>query len=51
MGRIGKSYPRFQPIQEPQRSDAGEPSSRMTLLGAVLGALAALGLIAYLITR
>lgn len=51
MGRIGKSYPRFPGERQDSPDATHESSSRMTLLGALLGALAALGLIAYLVTR
>ena len=52
MARIGKTYPRF-PQSEPQAPPA--PERRRVpgypVLGAAVGLLAGLGLIAYLLTR
>ena len=50
MGRIGKSYPRFAERQQPSPS-GDAPSYRFQLLGALVGILAALGLIGWLLTR
>jgi len=50
MGRIGKSYPRFEERQ-PAAPAQDARSYRFQLLGAVLGILAALGLIGWLLTR
>jgi hypothetical protein len=52
MGRIGKSYPRFQE-SEPDGASAAE-ESRLTglhVFGALGGVIAALRLIGFLITR
>lgn len=50
MGRIGRSYPRFQP-QQP--ADDPQPRARTGphVIGAVIGLLAALGFIGWLLTR
>ena len=52
MGRIGKSYPRFQP-SEPQGLSAPEERriSGLHVFGALVGVIAALGLIGFLLTR
>jgi hypothetical protein len=51
MGRIGKSYPRFQP-SEPQGSTVeGRGVSGLHVFGALVGIIAALGLIGFLLTR
>ena len=53
MARIGKSYPRFQPSEQ-DKLPAPEPrrvSGYQVILGAVVGLLAALGLIGFLLTR
>lgn len=51
MARIGKTYPRFPQSEpesppEPRRRACGHP-----VLGAVVGLLAGLGLIAFLLSR
>ena len=50
MGRIGKSYPRFEEGQRPSPPEEAR-SYRFQLLGAVVGIVAALGLIGWLLTR
>jgi len=53
MARIGKSYPRFQPSEQdslPAREQR-RVSGYQVILGAVVGLLAALGLIGFLLTR
>ena len=52
MGRIGKSYPRFR-SSEQDSPPALEPhgGSGYPVLGAIIGLLAALGLIGFLLTR
>lgn len=52
MARIGKSYPRFQE-SEPDGAPAGEDGglNGLHLFGALVGVIAALGLIGFLITR
>lgn len=50
MGRIGRSYPRFQP-QQPEGEPAQPARSASHVLGAVIGLLAALGFIGWLLTR
>jgi hypothetical protein len=51
MGRIGKSYPRFQSEQDgpPAREERG--LSGLHVFGALVGVIAALGLIGFLLTR
>ena len=50
MGRIGKSYPRFE--QAPLPAPREEPgSSRLQVVGAIVGVLCALGLIGWLLAR
>ena len=53
MGRIGKSYPRFEhsPVSagEPCQGETG--SADFQVAGAAIGVLAALGLIAWLMMR
>ena len=52
MGRIGRSYPRFEEgaksSREPQPEDG---NAAFQLAGAVIGILAALGLIGWVFTR
>lgn len=58
MGRIGRSYPRFEEAPKPA-DRAGEPlhpsweqgSRAYQVIGAVVGILSALGLIGWLLTR
>ena len=50
MGRIGRSYPRFKP-QQPQSDPAPPARSGSHVIGAVVGLLAALGLIGWFLTR
>lgn len=50
MGRIGRSYPRFQ-SQTPENESASAPHSAAHVIGAVIGLLAAIGLIGWLLTR
>jgi hypothetical protein len=52
MSRIGRTYPRF---EQPEPSRTDEPGAKGfgagQLVGAVIGILAALGLIGWLLTR
>lgn len=53
MARIGKTYPRFQPSEQ-QSPTAPKHKQRVSgaqLFGALVGLLAALGLIGFLLTR
>ena len=49
MGRIGRSYPRFP--QTEAREERRRGDRRLHLTGAIVGLLAALGLIGWLISR
>ena len=52
MGRIGKTYPRFQTDAQPATGDADERGvSGLHVFGALVGVIAALGLIGFLLTR
>jgi len=52
MGRIGRSYPRFEEASSPVAEAAqAQGSSAYDALGAIVGIVAALGLIAWLLTR
>lgn len=52
MGRIGKSYPRFQPSEQESLPAPGRRRvSASQVFGAIVGLLAALGLIGFLLTR
>ena len=51
MGRIGRSYPRFQPLQTGSEPAQQPASSAAHVLGAVIGLLAALGFIGWLLAR
>ena len=52
MGRIGKSYPRFkQNEQDDTASQAQQRSTGFHALGAIVGLLAALGVIGFFLTR
>jgi hypothetical protein len=46
MGKVGKSYPRFEVVGEPGGAD--EDSKSQARLGAFIGVLGALGLIVWL---
>ena len=50
MGKVGRSYPRFEAVAEPAGAPAavGEESTFQTRLGAIIGALGAIGLIVWL---
>jgi len=48
MGKVGRSYPRFEAVPEPAGAAAGEDSSFQTRLGALIGIVGALGLIVWL---
>ena len=51
MGRIGKTYPRFQE-ERPAAGDAdGRGVSGLHVFGALVGVIAALGLIGFLLSR
>ena len=55
MGRIGKSYPRFehapQPAQPPAQPSDEAGTSLLQVLGAAVGVLCALGFIGWLLAR
>jgi hypothetical protein len=52
MGRIGKSYPRFEETPKPPVQPAEEERiSTVHVVGAVVGILSALGFIGWLLTR
>ena len=52
MGRIGRSYPRFEPPQKPSVLPSEEEGlSAFEVVGAVIGVLCALGLIGWLLAR
>ena len=46
MGKVGRSYPRFEAVAEP--AEAGEDSDFQARLGATIGAVCAVGLIVWL---
>ena len=50
MGKVGRSYPRFEAVAEPAGAPAaaGEDSSFQTRLGAFIGIVGALALIVWL---
>jgi hypothetical protein len=51
MGRIGKTYPRFQSSEQPPLpADEGRVSG-LHVFGALVGVIAALGLIGFLLIR
>ena len=52
MGRIGRSYPRFEQPQKPSAlPQEDEGLSAFEVAGAVIGVLCALGLIGWFLTR
>ena len=57
MGRIGRSYPRFEEAPKPAEAAGGverpqkEGISAYQVLGAIVGILSALGLIGWLLSR
>jgi hypothetical protein len=52
MGRIGRSYPRFEQPQKPSALPAQEEGiSPFQVAGALIGVLSALGFIGWLLTR
>lgn len=57
MGRIGRSYPRFEEAQQPAQQDGSllpeerEGASGYQVVGAIIGILSALGLIGWFLTR
>ena len=51
MGRIGKSYPRFEQAPPPSQSREEPGSSLLQIVGAVVGVLCALGFIGWLLAR
>jgi hypothetical protein len=51
MGRIGRSYPRFEDPQQPIDYERREGSWAYQVAGAVIGVLSALGLIGWLLSR
>ncbi|HEX2199820.1 MAG TPA: hypothetical protein VHG88_14520 [Burkholderiales bacterium] len=53
MARIGKTYPRFQPSKHdrPRERKPQRAPGTQVILGALVGLLAALGLIGFLLTR
>ena len=46
MGKVGRSYPRFEVVAQPAEAD--EDSKSQARLGAFIGILGALGLISWL---
>jgi hypothetical protein len=51
MGKVGKSYPRFETVAEPATAapaETGDDSDFQARLGAIIGILCALGLISWL---
>jgi len=50
MGKVGRSYSRFEAVAEPAAgpAEAGEDSDFQARLGATIGAVCALGLIVWL---
>lgn len=52
MGRVGRSYPRFEHPFRPSAGRSGEGDSAFQArLGAIIGVLCALGLIGWLMLR
>jgi hypothetical protein len=57
MGRIGRSYPRFEEAQQPAQQGGSllpeerEGVSGYQVVGAIIGILSALGLIGWFLTR
>jgi hypothetical protein len=57
MGRIGRSYPRFEEASKPAEDAGGsersaeERISAYQVVGAIVGILSALGLIGWLLSR
>ena len=52
MGRIGRSYPRFEQPQKPSALPAEDDGiSAFQVVGAIIGVLSALGFIGWLLSR
>ena len=51
MGRIGKSYPRFEQAPPPPAPPMDDQGVRVHLVGAIIGVLCALGFIGWLLAR
>jgi hypothetical protein len=51
MGRIGKSYPRFEPAPPHEVPASAKRATRHQVVGAIVGILSALGLIGWLLSR
>ena len=51
MGRIGRSYPRFEEASKPPAEAQAEGGAAFQTLGAIIGILCALGLIVWLLAR
>jgi hypothetical protein len=51
MGRIGKTYPRFQASEQQPRAEGERGVCGLHVFGALVGVIAALGLIGFLLTR
>lgn len=51
MGRIGKTYPRFQASEQQQRAGEERRVCGLHVFGALVGVIAALGLIGFLLSR
>ena len=51
MGRIGRSYPRFEDPQLPLDYERREGISGYQVAGAIIGVLCALGFIGWLLSR
>ncbi|HEY7241880.1 MAG TPA: hypothetical protein VH600_22105 [Burkholderiales bacterium] len=50
MGKVGRSYPRLEAVSEPcgRLAETGDDSAFQARLGAVIGVVCALGVIAWL---
>jgi hypothetical protein len=51
MGRIGRSYPRFEEASKPPAAKPAQGDSAFQALGAIIGILGALGFIGWLLSR
>jgi hypothetical protein len=51
MGRIGKSYPRFEQAQTPSALPGEDEMSVFHVIGAIVGIVCALGFIGWLLSR
>jgi hypothetical protein len=51
MGRIGRSYPRFEEASKLPAAEPAQGDSAFQTLGAIIGVLCALGFIGWLLAR